>query len=59
MVIANMIYFKIMTWKIIKMLKIDVYPMLIKISKNLLIAVLSGIIGLLCYNYFNQFGEGN
>ncbi len=59
MIIANLIYFKIMTWKIMKMLKISIYPLAVKMGKNLLIAILSGIIGLLCYNYFSQFSGDN
>lgn len=47
MVIANSLYCLIMMWQIVKKLKIDIRPIILKFAKNLSIAVLSGIMGLL------------
>lgn len=54
MIIANFIYFLIMMLKIISRLDLDSRFLFIKFLKNLSIAILSGIIGLLSYNYLNQ-----
>jgi Na+-driven multidrug efflux pump len=51
MIIANLIYFKIMMFRIISKLKLDIWPIISKFLKNLSIAVLSGIIGVLSYKY--------
>jgi peptidoglycan biosynthesis protein MviN/MurJ (putative lipid II flippase) len=47
MVVANSIYCLIMMYQIIKKLKINIWPIIIKFMKNLSIAILSGIMGLL------------
>jgi len=55
MIIANFIYFIIMFIKIASRLKLDIKMIIFKFIQNLLIAVLSGIIGLLSFNYLARF----
>ncbi len=54
MVIANSLYCLIMMWQIVKKLKIDIRPIILKFAKNLSIAVLSGIMGLLISQWLNN-----
>jgi len=55
MVIANFVYFIIMMVKIISKLDLDVYSIFTKFIKNLSIAILSGIIGLLVYMKLSSY----
>ena len=55
MVIANFVYFIIMMVKIVSKLDLDVYSIFTKFIKNLSIAILSGIIGLLVYMKLSSY----